>query len=80
MPNLILSKLQAESILQAVAHLNNIGALHEVNIDMFNAKPAKVRVCLFGNRVHVDMFGSSPKFDESERYATQADFAFAYGV
>lgn len=75
----ILSAAQAEAIMQAAAHLNNL-AVHEVNIEMFGLRSEKVRVCLFGNRVNVDLFGSFAKYDQSERYATQADFASAYNL
>lgn len=76
---LILTPTQAQRIVEAAAYLNDI-AIHETNIELFNAKNQKVRVCIFGNQVHVDLFACLPKDNMSERYATQSAFSSTYGA
>lgn len=75
----ILTAVQAQRMMQAMAHINDI-ATHEVTIELFNDKRQKIKVCFFGNRVSVDLVGAFPMDDRSERFGTQSQFAFEYGV
>jgi hypothetical protein len=75
----ILTAVQAQRMMQALAYINDI-ATNETTIELFNDKRQKIKVCFYGNRVAVTLFGAFPKDDKEERFGTQSQFAYEYGV